>query len=83
MEYAQKIDEYFDKYGYAQNTAYVPVRLNRKHYSYLKTVGCNIVGKMNNNDILTIKGIYDNGITTWDTLQNVGHYEIDNSVERN
>lgn len=82
-EYAEKIDEYFDKYGYAQNTAYVPERLNRKHYSYLKTVGCNIVGKMNNNDILTIKGIYDNGITTWDTLQNVGHYEIDNSVERN
>lgn len=82
-EYAEKIDEYFDKYGYAQNTAYVPVRLNRKHYSYLKTVGCNIVGKMNNNDILTIKNIYDNGITTWDTLQNVGHYEIDNSVERN
>lgn len=82
MEYAQKIDEYFDKYGYAQNTAYVPERLNRKHYSYLKTVGCNIIGKMNNNDILTIKGIYDNGITTWDTLQNVGHYEIDNSVER-
>lgn len=82
-EYAEKIDEYFDKYGYAQNTAYVPVRLNRKHYSYLKTVGCNIVGKMNNNDILTIKNIYDNGITTWDTLQNVGHYEIDNTVERN
>ena len=82
-EYAEKIDEYFDKYGYAQNTAYVPERLNRKHYSYLKTVGCNIVGKMNNNDLLTIKGIYDNGITTWDTLQNVGHYEIDNSVERN
>ena len=82
-EYAEKIDEYFDKYGYAQNTAYVPERLNRKHYSYLKTVGCNIIGKMNNNDILTIKGIYDNGITTWDTLQNVGHYEIDNSVERN
>lgn len=82
-EYAEKIDEYFDKYGYAQNTAYVPERLNRKHYSYLKTVGCNIVGKINNNDILTIKGIYDNGITTWDTLQNVGHYEIDNSIERN
>lgn len=82
-EYAKKIDKYFDKYGYAQNTAYVPERLNRKHYSYLKTVGCNIVGKMNNNDILTIKGIYDNGITTWDTLQNVGHYDIDNSVERN
>lgn len=81
-EYAEKIDEYFDKYGYAQNTAYVPKRLNRKHYTYLKTVGCNIVGKMNNNDILTIKGIYDNGITTWDTLQNVGHYEIDNSIER-
>lgn len=79
-EYAKLIDEYFDKYGYAQRTMYTPARLNRKHYSYLKTTGCNIVGKMNNSDILTIKGIYDNGITTWDTLQNVGHYEIDNSI---
>ena len=79
-EYAKLVDEYFDKYGYAQRTMYTPKRLNRKHYSYLKTTGCNIVGKMNNSDILTIKGIYDNGITTWDTLQNVGHYEIDNYI---
>lgn len=79
-EYAKLVDEYFDKYGYAQRTMYTPKRLNRKHYSYLKTTGCNIIGKMNNSDILTIKGIYDNGITTWDTLQNVGHYEIDNSI---
>ena len=79
-EYAKVIDEYFDKYGYAQRTMYKPKRLNRKHYSYLKTTGCNITGKMNNSDILTIKGIYDNGITTWDTLENVGHYEIDNTI---
>ena len=79
-EYAKLVDEYFDKYGYAQRTMYTPKRLNRKHYSYLKTTGCNIVGKMNNSDILTIKGIYDNGITTWDTLENVGHYEINNSI---
>ena len=79
-EYAKLIDEYFDKYGYAQRTMYKPERLNRKHYSYLKTTGCNITGKMNNSDILTIKGIYDNGITTWDRLENVGHYEIDNTI---
>ena len=79
-EYAQIVDAYFDKYGYAQRRLYTPVRQNRKHWSYLKTVGCNIVGEMNQNDLMTIKGIYDNGITTWNTLDEVGNYTLDNTI---
>ena len=80
-EYAKRIDSYFDKYGYAQRSMYVPERQNRNHWSYLKTVGCNIKGNINNTDLLTIKTIYDNGITTWNNLEEVGHYELDNRVK--
>lgn len=80
-EYATRIDEYFDKYGYAMMTAFVPSRLNRKHWSYLKTTGCNIKGNINNTDLLTIKTIYDNGITTWKNLEEVGDYTLDNTVD--
>lgn len=80
-EYAKRIDAYFDKYGYAQRSMYVPERQNRNHWSYLKTVGCNIKGNINNTDLVTIKTIYDNGITTWNNLEEVGHYELDNRVK--
>lgn len=82
-EYAERIDAYFDKYGYAQRTMYVPERQNRKHWSYLKTTGCNIKGNINNTDLVTIKTIYDNGITTWNNLEEVGNYALDNTVDRN
>lgn len=82
-EYAEIIDAYFDKYGYAQRSMYVPERQNRKHWSYLKTVGCNIKGNINNTDLVTIKTIYDNGITTWNNLEEVGNYALDNTVDRN
>ena len=82
-EYAERIDAYFDKYGYAQRSMYVPERQNRKHWSYLKTTGCNIKGNINNTDLVTIKTIYDNGITTWNNLEEVGNYTLDNTVDRN
>lgn len=80
-EYAKRIDAYFDKYGYAQRSMYVPERQNRNHWSYLKTVGCNIKGNINNTDLVTIKTIYDNGITTWNNLEEVGDYTLDNRVK--
>lgn len=80
-EYAEVIDNYFDRYGYAQRRMYVPQRINRAHWSYLKTCGCNITGHMNNSDLMTIKGIYDNGITTWHSLEEVGNYTLDNTIK--
>lgn len=80
-EYAKRIDAYFDKYGYAQRSMYVPERQNRNHWSYLKTTGCNIKGNINNTDLVTIKTIYDNGITTWNNLEEVGDYTLDNRVK--
>lgn len=83
-EYAKIIDDYFSVYGYAQNCLYTAAQLNqridRKHFTYTKTVGCAITGDLNSNDQIAIQAIYDNGIQTWDTLENVGHYDMENGT---
>lgn len=77
-EYAQMIDDYFEKYGYAVRRLITPSILARPHWTYLKTCGCIIDGVINAQDAQTIKGIYDNGITTWKKLEEVGNYNLDN-----
>lgn len=82
-EYAERIDVFFDTFGYAQNRRFygslLDHRLNRPHYTYLKTIGCNIRGGFNKADQQTIQEIYNNGITTWDKLENIGRYEYLNN----
>lgn len=78
-EYAIMIDDYFEKYGYAIRKMMKPSRLvERPHWQYLKTCGCSITGNLNAQDMQAIQAIYNNGITTWNTLDEVGHYELDN-----
>ena len=77
-EYLVQIDNYFDKYGYAVRKLGNPRPMNRKHWSYLKTCGCRAVGNLSATDIATIQGIYDNGITTWASLDEIGNYGLDN-----
>lgn len=82
IQWELHIDHYFTCYGYAQNELFsgesLDHRINRQHFTYLKTVGCAITGHLNSNDQIAIQSIYDNGIETWDTLENVGHFEISN-----
>ena len=77
-EYAQMIDDYFEKYGYAIRRLETPNVTARPHWTYVKTTGCNIVGNLSAQDITTIQGIYDNGITTWKSLSEVYNYDLDN-----
>lgn len=83
-EYAKIIDSYFTAYGYAQNCLMtgteLNTRINRPHFTYTRTVGANIVGNLNQQDLTAIRAIYDNGLTTWDTLEDVGNYELDNTI---
>ena len=77
-EYAKMIDDYFEKYGYAVRQLITPSIVTRPHWTYLKTCGCIIDGVINAQDAQTIKGIYDNGITTWKKLSEVGNYNLNN-----
>ena len=78
QEYLVQIDDYFEKYGYAVRRLMNPSIMTRPHWTYLKTCGCNIDGVINAQDAQTIKGIYDNGITTWKKLEEIGNYTLNN-----
>ena len=86
---AMRIDGYFDRYGYAQHTMGTPVRDYRPHWSYVKTIGCEIKPKEVQSILVNtglpadamehINKIHDNGITYWKTLSEIGNYSLDNS----
>lgn len=78
-EYAQMIDDYFTVYGYATNKVKVPNRNVRPHFTYTKTNGCTIVGKMPADEIVKMQDIYDKGITFWKNASEVGNYTLDNA----
>ena len=55
-----------------------PSRLARPHWTYVKTLGCTIVGSIPNDDMNAICKIFDNGITWWKYGSEVGQYNLDN-----
>ena len=52
-------------YGYSTNTLKIPNLNNRPNWNYIKTIGINIVADIPQEDLQTIKNIFDNGVTLW------------------
>lgn len=73
-EYAQIVDEYLSKLGYACHRIKVPNTHARQNWTYVKTVGCEAIGPVPVDDINKIKSIFDKGITFWADGYNVGNY---------
>lgn len=64
-QFAERIDKFFDMYGYLTNNVKIPNLNNRPNWNYVKTIGCNILGDIPQEDLQTIKNMFDNGITLW------------------
>ena len=64
-EFAEKIDKYFDMYGYSTNKIKIPNLNTRSNWNYLKTVGINILAEIPELDLQRIKDMFNNGITLW------------------
>lgn len=64
-QFAKRIDDYFSMYGYQTNELKVPNLNNRPKWNYVKTLGANILGNIPQDDMETIKKIFDNGVTLW------------------
>lgn len=92
-ETIQSIDTYFTMFGYATKRVKIPnlfavdsktkKSLRRPRFNYLKTQGCVIHPSsarygLNAADEEKICGIFDNGITFWENLEDVGNYSLDN-----
>lgn len=78
-EFAEIIDGYFSRYGYATHKVKVPNRNARPHWTFTKTVDCSIKGNIPNVDSNAICSIYNSGITFWRNASEVGNYTLDNS----
>lgn len=64
-EFAKRIDNYFDMYGYLTNELKIPNLNNRPNWNYVKLTQCNILGNIPQQDLQTIKNIFESGVTLW------------------
>lgn len=64
-QFAERIDKFFDMFGYLTNTVKIPNIKNRPSWNYVKTIGLNVTGSIPQQDLQIIKSIFDNGVTLW------------------
>lgn len=64
-QYAERIDKFFDMFGYMTNKIKIPNLNNRPKWNYIKTEGANILGNIPQLDLQLIKNMFDNGVTLW------------------
>lgn len=79
-DYARIIDNYFSRFGYATKRVKIPNRNSRRHWNYVKTIDATITGSVPADDMKKICSIYDNGITFWKRGNEIGMYNLDNTV---
>ena len=81
-EYAQIIDNYFTRFGYATNKIKIPNLGGRPHWNYVKTVSCELIAteSLPGPDAAIIKNAFNRGITFWKQLSEVGDFTLDNSI---
>lgn len=78
-EFAKMIDDFFNLYGYAIHEVATPNIDARPHWTYVKTVGCDVQGSIPQKDKTKICEIFDRGIRWWRSASEVGNYSLDNS----
>lgn len=78
-EYARAIDNYFTVFGYAVHALGTPNDHVRQNYTYIKTQGCKVQGKIPAKTAVQIQQIHDNGLTYWTNPANVGNYSVSNN----
>lgn len=72
---AQRLDDYFDLYGYAQNRIMPPYRQTRKHWTYLKTRGAHFQNlRVPAGEMEAIEHLYDGGMRWWTDGDIIGGY---------
>ena len=79
-QYARRIDQYFDMFGYAQNNVATPNMHARPSWTYVKTIGCVVHCSAPAEDVREIEAAFDRGIRFWDSSVTIGNYSANNQV---
>jgi hypothetical protein len=64
-EYRKKLEDFFKMFGYKVNELKSPNYKTRQHFNFIQTKGVNVTGDIPQDDINTIKTIFDKGVTVW------------------
>lgn len=75
----ERIDKYFDMFGYTINELKAININTRSNWNYIKTQGANLLGDIPQFDLQTLKEMFDNGITFWHDPETFLDYSQTNS----
>lgn len=78
-EYARRLDEYFDMFGYKTNRVKIPNVSWRSNWNYVQTIDMNIHGDIPSDDMSKLKDIYNKGVTLWKNTSYIGDYSQTNN----
>lgn len=79
-EYAKIIDDFFSMYGYKVNSVKTPNITGRRNWNYVKTIRGKIHGYIPKEDLNTISGMLDNGVTFWHSPSTFLDYSQTNDI---
>ncbi len=79
-EYAKRCDDFLSMFGYKVNSVKLPNITGRTNWNYVKTVGCNIIGDIPQNDLMKIKNMFNNGVTLWHNPSTFLDYSQTNAI---
>lgn len=74
--YAQRIDKYFDMFGYKINKLDYPDNFfnTRNNWNYVKTTNCLIRGNIPREEVEALENIFNEGITLWHNYETIYKY---------
>lgn len=77
-EYIRKVDDFWTMFGYPIGRIKTPDITSRPSWNYCKTKNATFGGNLEHQDLLTLRQIFDNGVTVWH-VNDVGNYDLDNT----
>ena len=77
---AQKLDRYFDMFGYRVNEIKTPNTKTRRYWNFIQTIGVNITGDIPQEAVIELKKMYNTGLTIWHDPSNFLNYDLTNSI---
>ena len=87
-EWAERLDKFFTRFGYAQNKVMYPNLLHRANYNFIQIAKDSTTAYSNNHnnicvpadDLESINNIFRNGVTVWNNHTNFGDYSVANGI---
>lgn len=79
-EYLRQIDSFFTMFGYKVNELKVPNLWSRRNWNYIKTVNVNLIGDIPQDDMQTLKDMFNKGVTLWHNPSTFLDYSQDNGI---